>query len=99
MKINIVEFDKAINTIKENIAKFAIELGKIDQNENKKIIDASSYFYENLLKIVLPLRDDLKNKISLSIDSKDYDDIESLIVCLKKIDSLLESVESYNVKK
>lgn len=99
MKINIVEFDKAINTINENIAKFAIELSKMDKNENKKIIDASSYFYENLLKIVLPLREDLKNKISLSIDSKDYDDIKVLISCLKKLDSLLESVESYNVKK
>lgn len=99
MKINIAEFDKAINVMIENIAKFGVAMGEMDQKENEKIVAASSYFYENLLKIVMPLRGELKNKIITSIDSKDYDDIEALIVCLKKIDTILDSVESYNVSK
>lgn len=99
MKINIVEFDKAINVMVENISKFGIALGEMDQKESEKIGAASSYFYDNLLKIVVPLREDLKTKISTSIDLKDYDDIEDLVACLKKIDAILDSVESYNVSK
>lgn len=99
MKINVAEFDKAINAMIKNISKFAIALEEMDQKENEKIVMASSYFYENLLKIVVPLREDLKNKINTSIDSKDYDDVDDLIGCLKKLDSVLDSVESYNVSK
>lgn len=99
MKINIVEFDKVINLMAENIAKFTVALGEMDQKEKEGIQAASAYFYENLLKIVIPLRSDLKNKISTSIDSKEYDDIKELIVCLKKIDAIVDSVEGYNVAK
>ena len=92
MKVDKIEFDKGIESIKSCVQRFAAALNEMDKNENEKIIEAGNWFYHNLNEKLLPLRAGLKQKIDLCLDERDYESVLVLLQCLKEVDEVQDAV-------
>ncbi|HIU64385.1 MAG TPA: hypothetical protein IAB06_05075 [Candidatus Avacidaminococcus intestinavium] len=88
MKIDKEAFDAGLKSIRDCVQKFALALAEMEQEDKTKVLEASEWFYTNLYNKLLPLREELKNKVVFCIDEKDYAGIDDLLVCLQELDDV-----------